>query len=75
MKLTTIIAAVIKILLIVLLMRWGLSEYNQQRKSWDQPIEFWLLIWIPLFAGYESLLSALIKTLSKKKPEAEKDIE
>ncbi|WP_445453112.1 hypothetical protein [Flavobacterium sp. 25HG05S-40] len=68
MKATTIIAFAIKIILTTLLIRFGLSYFQCNAKFLEQNILFWIFIYIPLFAGYEALLSAIVTTFQKKKP-------
>lgn len=75
MKTAKIIANFIKVLFIVLLMREGLGDFITKGGYREQELKFWVLVWIPLFAGYESLISVVISALQKKKPEAEKEKE
>ena len=65
MKTTKIVSFLIKSFIIVSLSNYGLSQYVSSNKPFDQTIFFWIFIYIPLYAGYEVLISLTITSLSK----------
>ncbi len=72
MKISKIIAIAIKIIAFGVIIRFALEQFNPSEEYKEQTIFFWVLVYIPLFAGYESIFKSIIEILSKDKNERPK---
>lgn len=68
---SSIIALVIKVAIVFYLVKFGVSFWNPDAKWYLQNIFVWLMIYIPVFAGYETIVSMIAKEFTKTKSKQE----
>jgi len=65
-KIITVLAVLLKIYTIVYLISYAFESYDASTNLYSQDIMVWLLIYLPLFMGYESLVNIILSKRTKK---------
>lgn len=66
MKILKLMVWIIKFFLIWALIKYALPLYHNNAELHKQNILFFILIFIPLFTGYERLIAIVIKAFEQK---------
>lgn len=61
-----IVVIMIKIVGVTMSVGYAASHYNQSIKWYHQSPTIWLLLYLPIFMGYEALINSIFSPIVKK---------